>query len=211
MFLSKLEKGLFEDRNFSHFHRQKFGREEWKVLKYLAEEKSIVIKSADKISCVVIWDRENYVKKADRQLSDNKVYMDVKYTKNMFSSLVDKSNKIFQSLPKKKYRSKYFTYNVKNATNLGKLYFLLKIHKRLFNAPGRPVTSNCGNPTKKFSEYLNFCLKPIMQNGWSDVKDSSDFKNKIKKLGKLSSNITLVTADVVALYPSIPTTKRETC
>ena len=30
-----------------------------------------------------------------------------------------------------------------------------------------------------------------MQIGWSYVKDSSDFKNKIKKLGKLSGNITL--------------------
>ena len=43
-----------------------------------------------------------------------------------------------------------------------------------------------------------------MQNGWSYVKDLSDFKNKIEKLGKLSANITLVTADVVALHPSIP-------
>ena len=43
-----------------------------------------------------------------------------------------------------------------------------------------------------------------MQNGRSYVKDSSDFKNKIKKLGKLSGNITLVAADVVAHYPSIP-------
>ena len=43
-----------------------------------------------------------------------------------------------------------------------------------------------------------------MQNGWSCVKDSSDFKNKIKKLGKLSGDITLVTSNVVALYHSIP-------
>ena len=43
-----------------------------------------------------------------------------------------------------------------------------------------------------------------MQNGWSYVKDSSEFKSKMKKLGKLSGNITLVTTDVVALYPSTP-------
>ena len=42
-----------------------------------------------------------------------------------------------------------------------------------------------------------------MQNDWPYFKDSSDFKNKIKKLGKLSGNITLVTADMVALYLSI--------
>ena len=38
----------------------------------------------------------------------------------------------------------------------------------------------------------------------SNVKDLSDFKSKIKKLGKLSESITLVTVDVVAFYPSIP-------
>ena len=127
MFLSELEKELFEGSNFSHFHRQNFSREEWKALRDLAEDKSIVIKSADKGSCVVIWDREDYLKEADRQLSDNKIYRDVEYTKNMLSSLVDKSNKIFQSLSKKKYISekelKYFTCNNKNGTSLGNLYF----------------------------------------------------------------------------------------
>ena len=72
MFLIELEKELFEDSSFSH--RQNFSREEWKSLRDLAEGKSIVIKSADKGYCV--------------QLSDNKIYRDVKYTKNMLSSLI---------------------------------------------------------------------------------------------------------------------------
>ena len=105
MFLSELEKELFEGSSFSHFHRQNFSRKEWKTLRDLAEDKSIVIKSANKASCMVIWDREDYLKEADRQLSDNKIYRNVKNTKNMLSSLVDKSNKIFQSLSKKKYIS----------------------------------------------------------------------------------------------------------
>ena len=54
---------------------------------------------------------------------------------------------------------KYFTYNNKNATNLGKLYFLPKIHKRLFNVPGTPVISNCGTPTKIVSGYLNLLCR----------------------------------------------------
>ena len=126
----------------------------------------------------------------------------------MLSSLVDKSSKIVQSLCEKKCISekelKYFTWDNENSTNLGKSYFLPKIHKRLFNVPGRPDISNCGTPTKNVLEYLDFCLKPIMQNGWSYVKDSSDVKNRIKKLGKLSGNITLVTANVVPLYPRMP-------
>ena len=73
---------------------------------------------------------------------------------------------------------KYFTYNFKKATNLGKLRFLPKIHKRLANVPGRPVISNCGTPTGKVSKYLDFLLKSIMEDGWTYMKDTGDFFKK---------------------------------
>ena len=57
---------------------------------------------------------------------------------------------------------KYFVYDYKNS-NLGKLYFLRKIRKRLSNVPGSPVKSNCGTPTEKASEFLDYNLKPLMQ------------------------------------------------
>ena len=66
IFLSELEKELFEDSNFSHFQRKNFSREKLKALKDLAKDKSIVIKRADKGSCVVIWDTEDYLKEADK-------------------------------------------------------------------------------------------------------------------------------------------------
>ena len=93
------------------------------------------------------------------------------------------------------------------STNLGKPYLLPKIHKRLSDIPGRPVISNCGTPTEKASEFVDFHLKPIMQNGWSCIRDSNDFIKEIKNLKNRPSkpsNSILVTADVVDLYPSIP-------
>ena len=57
----------------------------------------------------------------------------------------------------------YFMYEYKKVTNLGKLYLLPKIHKRLYNVPGRPVISNFGTPTGKVSEFLDHHLKPITQ------------------------------------------------
>ena len=99
---------------------------------------------------------------------------------------------------------KYFTYEYKKATNLGKLYLLPKIHKRLSNVPGRPVISNCGTPTEKTSEFLDYHLKPIMQKGKSYIKDSGDFINKIKSIENIPEGSILVTADAVGLYPSIP-------
>ena len=44
------------------------------ALRDLENDRSIVIKSADKGSAVVTWDREDYLKEADSQLSDSDVY-----------------------------------------------------------------------------------------------------------------------------------------
>ena len=85
-----------------------------------------------------------------------------------------------------------------------KLYLLPKIYKRLSNVPGIPVISNCGVPTEKVSEFLDSHIQPIMRKGWSYIKDSQDFINKLRELGKIPDNAILVTADVVGLYPSIP-------
>ena len=84
------------------------------------------------------------------------------------------------------------------------MYLLPKIHKRLYNVPGRPVISNCGTPTEKMSEFLDHHLQPVMKGGRSYVKDTNHFIEKLKELGKVPSNAILVTADVVGLYPSIP-------
>lgn len=45
---------------------------------------------------------------------------------------------------------------------------------------GRPVSSKCVMPTEKASEIVDFHLNHIMQGGWSNNRDSSDFINKIK-------------------------------
>ena len=56
---------------------------------------------------------------------------------------------------------------------------------------------------EKVSEYLDYILKPIMQNSWSYIKNSGDFLKKIKSIGKIPEGAILVTADVIGLYPSI--------
>ena len=95
-------------------------------------------------------------------------------------------------------------YEYKKVTNLGKLYLLAKIHKRLYDIPGILVISNCGTLTEKISEFLDHHLKPIMQEGWSYIKDTEDFLKKVQNIGKITQDSILVTADVVGLYPSIP-------
>ena len=84
------------------------------------------------------------------------------------------------------------------------MYVLPKIHKRLFNVPGRPVISNCGSPTGKVSEFVDSHLKGIIQESWSYIKDSNDFIKKTKNLKDIPKDAVLVMVDVVGLYASIP-------
>ena len=69
---------------------------------------------------------------------------------------------------------KYVNYNIKKGSNFGKLYFLPKIHNKLTNVPGRPAVSNCGTPTEEVPEYLGFVPKPVIEDGWSYIRDTED-------------------------------------
>ena len=138
-------------------------REEWNAIRSLADGRNIIIKKADKRSCIVIWGRNDYLMEAEKQLSDKKVYQEVSNSENILSKLAEMSNKMFSNLKKRGYitekQLKCFCYGYRKATNFGKLYFLHKIHKRLHNVPGRPVISNCGTPTEKWSVFLDYHLK----------------------------------------------------
>ena len=50
---------------------------ERQVLHDLKNDKNNVIKGADKGSTVVVWDREDYIKEAEKQLGDSDVYEEV--------------------------------------------------------------------------------------------------------------------------------------
>ena len=66
------------------------------------------------------------------------------------------------------------------------------------------MISYCGIPTEKVSEFLDNHLQPIMRKGLTYIEDSGDFVNKIRRVGSIPNNAILLTADVTALYPSIP-------
>ena len=152
---------------------------------------------------MLVWDRNDYVMEAEKQLSDKMVYKE-----EFIQDLTETGNKIFRNLRNGGFITdkelKFLSLDYKRACNLGKLHLFPKIQKRLFNVPDRPVSSNCGTTTEKASEFLDSHLKTIMLENWSYIKDSADFMNKIGQVGDIPENAILVTADVVGLYPSIP-------
>ena len=58
----------------------------------LKDEKSIIIKGAEEGAVVIVWDHEDYIKEASKQLEDINVYLEVP---NDSSALV---STIFNSL-----------------------------------------------------------------------------------------------------------------
>ena len=73
MFLSKIEEELVKviktPLNYSNLTNEK-----WQAIRSLPDDRSIVIKKADKGSSIVIWDRVDYLKEANKELSENNVY-----------------------------------------------------------------------------------------------------------------------------------------
>ena len=75
-------------------------KEEWEGLRWLADDKSIVVKQADKGSCVVVWCRDDCIKEANKQLEDKSVYKDINFEETNLSNLVDR---IFKSFGTRKF------------------------------------------------------------------------------------------------------------
>ena len=77
VFLTQAESDLFKaiERPLRYSN---LSREEWDAIRSLADDGNIVIKTAYKGSCVVIWDRNNYIKEAEIQLSNQNVYKSIR-------------------------------------------------------------------------------------------------------------------------------------
>ena len=77
-------------------------------------------KKADKGSCVVIWDKNDYITEAKNQLKNELVYKKFSFKQDILCELVTKSNGFFKDLKRSGYITekelKYFSYEYKNIT-----------------------------------------------------------------------------------------------
>ena len=156
VYLSQVEKDLFE-LGVSHLGYSNFTKEEWTAIRSLADDRSIIIKKAGKGSCVVVKDRNDYIAEAEKQLGDKNIYQDVNFSNRILRDLVDKSNKMFRSLkPQCKItekKLKYFTYEYQKATNLGKMYLLLKYIKGYLMFLVDHLSRTVGHLQRKFQNF----------------------------------------------------------
>ena len=74
VFLSQIEQELFRtpDKSLTYSNLTK---EEWQAIRSLADDRSIVIKRADKGSCVVFWDRDDYQQSKNNSVTKSFIKM----------------------------------------------------------------------------------------------------------------------------------------
>ena len=174
---------------------------ERKTLYDLKNDKSIMIKSANKGSAVVVWDREDYIKEAEKQLGDEEIYEDVS---NDAALLLKTINGVIAKIRKRgDLKRDTLDYFIMKDPKFARFYLLPKIHKRLHNVPGRPVIFNSGYYTENISSFLDHHLRPLAQAVKSYINDTNEFLKKLRFLPKLSDDIILCTMDVAGLYPNI--------
>ena len=87
VFLNEVEKELFTVVN-SKLGYPNLSKEDWKAMRTLADDRTIVIRKTDKESCVVVQDRNDYIKEAEKQLNDTNVYKDVCFNDKLLQNLV---------------------------------------------------------------------------------------------------------------------------
>ena len=127
-----------------------------------------MIKSADKGSAVVLWDREDYIKEAEKQLGDEEVYEEVS---NDAAPLLKTINEVNAKIRKRgDLKRDNLDYFIMKDTKFARFYLLPKIHESLHNVPDRAVTSSSGYYTENISSFLDHHLQPLTQAVKSYIK-----------------------------------------
>ena len=182
---------------------QNLNRSENEAKLRLKQNKSIIIKPADKGSAVVIMNTRDYIAEANRQLSDPTYYK--KVDENLTEShklLVDKV--VEDMYEQQEISKKCYLYLLDGGLRTPLFYMLPKIHKNKIPPPGRPILSANDCPTEKISALVDHFLRPIVETTDSYIKDTTHFLNLIDEIHNLPAQCLLVTLDVSSLYTNIP-------
>ena len=174
-------------------------REEQKAMNELKKDTNRVILTADKGTCLVVMDKEEYINKAQDLLKEDtyRVIPDDPTNKQ--------KNKIIQLLKKikneggineEKYRNMYPT-----GAGIPKFYGLPKVHKG--GVPLRPIVSSRGSVTYNTSKELARILKPLAGRSTFSVQNTMDFVEQVKNI-RLQPQECIVSYDVKALFTSVP-------
>ena len=116
-----------------------------KALRELWQRSDIIIKPADKGSVVVVLSKDDYIKEAERQLSNHAHYQKLNSNSTLrYASVIKKYVESMFSRRQIHVKTKNFL--IPQHPRTAEFYLLPKIHKP--GNPGRPIVSSNGAPTE---------------------------------------------------------------
>ena len=175
-----------------------------RAIEQLKRMKDIVIKEADKGSCIVVMDSSQYLQEGLDHLSNTTTYRQCSY--NRTNEVTLKANWAINYHAEMGTLSKSQKNQLLTNTSTGRTqqaYFLRKVHKQPHKI--RPIVSGCSGPTERLSGHLCKRLSPHLEDVASLVKNSIQLVEVLESLDlSADPDIILVTLDVESLYPFIP-------
>ena len=140
--------------------RKNLNIREKKALHRLSRNTDIVIKPADKGGATVILNTEDYLKEAERQLTNSQYY------KKVETDLTKDHEQLINQCLDNLVRQGELQENTSALLRVTKsrtpiFYLLPKIHKP--NNPRRPVVSSVNSHTEKISAYVDEFLRPLAE------------------------------------------------
>lgn len=172
------------------------------ALRELKEDRSIVIRPADKGGAVVAWRSDLYDAEVLRQLHNTTFYEEVT------DDITERNNEVVKHVVEEEIQDRNLPPSAVNLIienpRCSKFYMLPKIHKP--GNPGRPIVSARSCPTELISKYLDGLLQPIVSKLPTYIKDTNHCLQLLDSFRFDSNSQTklLFTMDVKSLYTVIP-------
>ena len=183
----------------SHPPRPNITREEQRALRELKKDDTRVILTADKGVCLLVVDKDEYIRKAEELLKE-KTYKIIPTdpTNRQKNRLIQILKKIKEEggMSETTYKKIYPT-----GAGIPKFYGLPKIHKA--GVPLRPIVSSRGSVSYNTAKELARILKPLAGRTIYSVHNTQDFAEQMKTI-KLLTDECIIAYDVKALITSVP-------
>ena len=178
-----------------------------KHLQNLQQDKTIIIKPADKGSANVIQNTSDYLIEGQCQLNKKQHYKLLKDPLQGENAI--KINAILNKIQEKGLLDQKQFNHLKAPSNPREriMYLLPKIHKSKDTwsnniPPGRPIISNVASESYLAAQYVTSFLAPLSKSHPSYIKDTYDFLERIKFL-KVPNNVYLCSLDIEGMYTNI--------
>ena len=143
----------------------------------------------------------DYEKAALQQLTNTEFYKEIAEDQTMqCRKTVDE---LAAELHDSGFTNEFENDTLRKGERTSQYYGLPKIHKDYDTFPAlRGICSGSDSPTVRLSEFVDTFLKPIAVKTLSYIRDTTDFINKTRNI-TVKEGSTLVTMDVISLYPNI--------